>query len=195
MTRSRVSAAVLFAWGAAWAAVREPVRLDTGLVSGVPGRASDVRVFKGIPFATPPLGRLRWAAPKSVAHWEGVRHADTFGAMCMQGPPGGRGRGESADGMNEDCLYLNVWTAARAANDKRPVLVWLHPGGFNSGAGSQPGFDGENLAKKGLVVVTVNYRLGVFGFFAHPELTQESDRRASGNYGLMDQVAALQWVQ
>ena len=195
MTRSRVSAAVLFAWGAAWAAVREPVRLDTGLVSGVAGRASDVHVFKGIPFATPPLGRLRWAAPKSVAHWEGVRHADTFGAMCMQGPPGGRGRGESADGMNEDCLYLNVWTAARAANDKRPVLVWLHPGGFNSGAGSQPGFDGENLAKKGLVVVTVNYRLGVFGFFAHPELTQETDRHASGNYGLMDQVAALQWVQ
>jgi len=112
--------------------------------------------------------------------------------VCMQAQAPGRSAGPAP---SEDCLYLNVWTATKSANEKRPVLLWLHPGGFNSGSGSQPGFDGENLAKKGLVVVTINYRLGIFGFFAHPELTQESDRHASGNYGLMDQVAALQWIQ
>jgi para-nitrobenzyl esterase len=117
----------------------------------------------------------------------------------MQGQAGGRGgRGGPAGAppkTSEDCLFLNVWTAAKAAGDKRPVLVWFHPGGYNTGSGSQPGFDGEALARKGLIVVTVNYRLGVFGFFAHPELTKESDRHASGNYGLMDHIAALQWVQ
>ena len=185
----------------AFAAVNDPVRLDTGLVSGTAGKDAAVRVFKGIPFAAPPAGNLRWAAPKPPAHWDGVRKADEFSAICMQGQPGGGGRGGPARGgaaparMSEDCLYLNVWTAAQSAGDKRPVLVWFHPGGFTGGSGSAPGTDGENFAKKGLVVVTVNYRLGVFGFFAHPELTKESDRRASGNYGLLDQIAALQWVQ
>jgi para-nitrobenzyl esterase len=178
------------------AAASDPVRLDTGLVSGVSGTSPDVRVYKGIPFAAPPVGNLRWHSPQPAAHWEGVRNADQFGTMCMQAAFGGRGGAPAAaPRVSEDCLYLNVWTAAKSAGDRHPVIFWLHPGGFNTGSGSQPGFDGEALAQKGAVVVTINYRLGVFGFFAHPELTKESDRHASGNYGLMDAVAALQWVQ
>jgi len=197
MTRTAF-ATLLFA-AAASAALNEPLRTDAGLLSGTAGKDTAVRVFKGIPFAAPPVGNLRWAAPKPPAHWDGVRKADEFGPMCMQGQPGGRGGRGGPGGpparMSEDCLYLNVWTAARSAGDKRPVLVWFHPGGYTGGSGAAPGTDGEAFAKKGLVVVTVNYRLGVFGFFAHPELTQESDRHASGNYGLMDHTAALQWVQ
>jgi para-nitrobenzyl esterase len=178
--------------GVAFAAIHDPVRLDSGQVSGATGSSPEVLVYKGIPFAAPPVADLRWRAPQAPAHWEGIRSASEFGPVCMQATGG---RGGAAQKMSEDCLYLNVWTAAKSAAEKRPVLVWLHPGGFTSGSGSAPGFDGENLSKKGFVVVTVNYRLSIFGFFAHPELTQESDRRASGNYGLMDQVAALQWVQ
>jgi para-nitrobenzyl esterase len=178
------------------ASANDPVRLDTGLISGVSGARPDVRVYKGIPFAVPPVGNLRWHAPQPPAHWEGVRSGDQFGSMCMQAAFGGRGGvPAAAPRVSEDCLYLNVWTAAKSAGERRPVLFWLHPGGFNTGSGSQPGFDGEALAQKGVVVVTINYRLGLFGFFAHPELTKESDRHASGNYGVMDQVAALQWVQ
>jgi len=181
---------------AASAAIHDPVRLNSGQVSGVPGSNPEVLVYKGIPFAAPPVGNLRWRAPQAPAHWQGVRSAAEFGSICMQAT-GGRGgaAGSAGPKPSEDCLYLNVWTAAKSAGEKRPVLVWLHPGGFTGGSGSAPGFDGENLAKKGLVVVTINYRLGIFGFFSHPELTQESDRHASGNYGLMDQVAALEWVQ
>ncbi len=181
----------LFAAGAVFAAVNEPVRLDTGLVSGVAGKDADVRVFKGIPFAAAPVGNLRWRAPQPAAHWDGVRKSDQFGAICMQAA-GGRG---PAPQMSEDCLYLNVWTAAKSSSERRPVMVWLHPGGYTSGSGSSPAYDGEVLAKKGVVLVTINYRLGIFGFFSHPELTRESDRHASGNYAFMDQVAALQWVQ
>ena len=184
----------LLAAGVVSAATNDPVRLDGGLISGVSGKDPGVRVFKGIPFAAPPIGNLRWRAPQAPAHWEGVRNGGEFGAICIQSQAAGRG-GSTPPRMSEDCLYLNVWTAAKAAGDRRPVLVWFHPGGFTSGSGSSPAYDGENLAKKGLVVVTVNYRLGIFGFFAHSELTQESDRHASGNYGLMDQVAALEWVQ
>jgi len=182
----------VFLPGLACAAINDPVRLDSGLISGVSGTSAEVRVYKGIPFAAAPVGKLRWHAPAPVAHWDGVRSGAEFGAICMQAAGG---RGGASPKMSEDCLYLNVWTAAKGASDRRPVLVWLHPGGFTGGSGSSPATDGENLAKKGLVVVTINYRLGIFGFFAHPELTQESDRHASGNYGLMDQVAALQWVQ
>jgi Carboxylesterase family len=161
------------------------------MVSGIVGTNPDVRVFRGIPFAAPPTGNLRWRAPQPVAHWDSVRKGDEFGPICMQAP----GRGGASPKMSEDCLYLNVWTAAKAATERRPVLFWIHPGGYTSGSGSSPGTDGEALAKKGVVVVTINYRLGVLGFFAHPELTMESDRRASGNYALMDQTAALEWVQ
>jgi para-nitrobenzyl esterase len=174
------------------AAIDAPVKLDSGMVSGIAGANPDVRVFKGIPFAAPPMGNLRWHAPEPVAHWDGVRKGDEFGPICMQAP--GRG-GAAQSKMSEDCLYLNVWTAAKSAAERRPVLLWIHPGGYTSGSGSSPATDGEALAKKGAVVVTINYRLGVLGFFAHPELTKESDRRASGNYALMDQTAALEWVQ
>ena len=174
------------------AAIDAPVKLDSGMVSGVTGANPDVRVFKGIPFAAPPVGNLRWRAPQPVAHWDGVRKGDEFGPICTQAA--GRGGGQSPR-MSEDCLYLNVWTAAKSTSERHPVLLWIHPGGYTSGSGSAPGTDGENLTKKGLVVVTINYRLGALGFFAHPELTKESDRRASGNYALMDQTAALEWVQ
>jgi para-nitrobenzyl esterase len=174
------------------AAVDTPVKLDSGQVSGTPGKDTAIEVFKGIPFAAPPVGNLRWQAPKPVAHWDGVRKADEFGPICTQAAGG---RGGAPPKMSEDCLYLNIWTAAKSPTERRPVLVWIHPGGYTSGSGSAPGTDGENLAKKGLVVVTINYRLGALGFFAHPELTKESDRRASGNYALMDQTAALEWVQ
>ncbi len=172
------------------AAVTEPVPTDKGLLTGVAGTNPDVRVFKGIPFAAPPVADLRWRAPKPAANWDSVRNADKFSATCMQRRPGNPG-GDRA--MSEDCLYLNVYTAARSSKDKRSVMVWIHGGALTSGAGSL--YDGEALAKKGVVVVTVNYRLGLFGFFANPELTKESDRNASGNYGLLDQIAALEWVQ
>ena len=172
------------------AAISEPVHVSDGLVSGVAGSSSDVRVFKGIPFAAPPVGDLRWRAPKAPQHWEGVRTADKFSDTCMQRRPA---NAATERAMSEDCLYLNVYTAAKSAKDHRPVMVWIHGGALTSGAGSL--YDGEALAKKGVVVVTVNYRLGVFGFYANPELTKESDRNASGNYGLLDQIAALEWVQ
>ena len=181
-------------------AVSDPVRTAQGLVSGVAGRSPDVRVFKGIPFAAPPVGPLRWKPPQAVTSWGGVRRADAFAPRCMQiaGNAGGSRRQSSAataQPMSEDCLYLNVWTAAETAEDRRPVMVWAHGGSFQIGAGSWPEFDGEALARKGAVVVTVNYRLGPFGFFAHPDLTRESGRKASGNYALIDFAAALEWVQ
>jgi len=176
------------------AATQEPVRVDAGLVSGIAGSNADVRVFRGIPYAAAPTGKLRWRAPQPFAHWDGVRMADQFGAMCMQPAFRGAAPNPNPPKMSEDCLFLNVWTAAKTAGDKRPVMVWIHPGGYTTGSGSTPGVDGEALAKKGVVLVTINYRLGAFGFFSHPELTKESDRRGSGNYALMDQAAALQWV-
>ena len=175
------------------AAITEPVHVEQGAVSSVAGASatnpsSEVRVFKGIPFAAPPVGDLRWRAPKAPANWSGVRSGDKFGPVCMQR------RAPNAEGsMSEDCLYLNVYTGARNARAHEPVMVWIHGGAFTSGAGSL--YDGEALAKKGVVVVTINYRLGVFGFLAHPELTKESDRNASGNYALLDQIAALEWVK
>lgn len=171
-----------------------PVQLDAGMISGVAGSSPGMRVYRGIPYAAPPTGKLRWRAPQPVAHWDGVRAADQFGAMCMQPAFRGAPAGANPPNIGEDCLFLNVWTAAKGS-DKRPVMVWIHPGGYTTGSGSTPGFDGEALAKKGVVLVTINYRLGAFGFFSHPELTKESDRRGSGNYALMDQAAALQWVQ
>ena len=186
MNRTALIATTLFAIGTAGAAIDEPVRLDTGMISGATTGSPDVRVFKGIPYAAPPVGDLRWRAPKPAAHWEGTRAADQFGPVCMQG---------GNQKMSEDCLYLNVWTGAKAASEKRPVMLWIYGGGYYTGSGSQPMYDGEALAKKGAVVVTFNYRLGAFGFFSHPELTKESDRRGAANFGVMDSIAALQWVQ
>jgi para-nitrobenzyl esterase len=181
------------------AAVPEPVATDAGLLSGAAGSAPGVRVFRGIPFAAPPTGSMRWRAPQPVAKWTGVRKAETFGHVCVQ--PKGVGRlNVSVDlpdspPASEDCLYLNVWTAAASASERRPVMVWIFGGAYSEGAGSSPHNDGGALARKGAVVVTFNYRLGPFGFFSHPELTQESGHDASGNQALMDAVAALKWVQ
>jgi len=211
------------------AALPATVRVESGSVAGVTG-ASGIHVFKGVPYAAPPVGDLRWRAPQPAAHWDGVRKADAFGPRCLQAGPGGPGRGgrgrggrdgapgtarENApappppaavdesqnalravpDATSEDCLTLNVWTGANAATERRPVMLWIYGGGFTGGAGSLPAYDGENLAKKGIVVVTFNYRLGAFGWIAHPELTKESGHNASGNYGMMDAIGALQWIK
>ena len=171
----------------------DQVRTDAGIVEGLTAPGSSVRVFRGIPYAAPPVGDLRWQPPRPVAPWEGVRKATDFGPRCMQGPI--FGDMVFRDGLSEDCLYLNVWTPARSPAEGLPVMVWIYGGGFQAGSASEPRQDGERLAGKGVVVVSMNYRLGVFGFFAHPELTKESENRASGNYGLMDQTAALRWVR
>ena len=192
MYRAAFIAFALFSATAAFAAIEDPVRIDAGMVSGTATASPEVRAYKGIPFAAPPVGDLRWRAPKPAAHWDGVRKADEFGAECMQG---GGGRGRGGRNVSEDCLYLNVWTGAQKPGEKRPVMVWIYGGGYTSGSGSQAMYDGEALAKKGAVVVTFNYRLGALGFFSYPELTTESDRRAAGNFGVMDSIAALQWVQ
>lgn len=156
--------------------------------------SSGIISFKGIPFAAPPVGELRWKEPQPAVNWTGIRKADKFGPRAMQKPIFGD-MGFRSDGVSEDCLYLNVWTPAKSADEKLPVLVYFYGGGFMAGDGSEPRYDGESMAKKGIVSLTVNYRLGVFGFFAHPELTKESANKASGNYGLLDQALALKWVQ
>ena len=192
--------AVIAGSSSAFAAINDPVRLRDGLVSGVPGNENGVRVFKGIPFAAPPVGDLRWREPQPVAAWDGVRKADSFSIICTQMPPlkGSWFQLEfnrEPQPTGEDCLYLNVWTAAQSSDERRPVMVWLHGGGFVTGSGSEPSHSGAGLAQKGAVVVTLNYRLGVFGLFAHPELSKESGHNVSGNYTLMDQIAALKWVK
>jgi para-nitrobenzyl esterase len=190
-----VVSAIVVAAGPGVATLPDTVRIEAGLVSGVAGGTADMRVFKGIPFAAPPVGPLRWRPPQSVRSWDGVRRADQFGARCMQPetPAGGRGgTGEAAPAMSEDCLYLNVWTEAASASERRPVIVWSHGGAFTISGVER---DGEALARKGAVVVSYHYRLGPFGLFSHPELTMESGRNASGNYSLMDLVAVLRWVQ
>jgi para-nitrobenzyl esterase len=168
------------------------VRTANGDVEGV--YESGIRVFKGVPFAQPPVGDLRWKEPQPVQNWDGIRKATAFGPRAMQRPVFSDMNFRS-NGVSEDCLYLNVWTPAAAANDQLPVLVYFYGGGLIAGDGSEPRYDGESMARKGIVSVTVNYRLTIFGFFAHPELTKESPHHASGNYGLLDQAAALRWVQ
>jgi para-nitrobenzyl esterase len=182
-------------------AISGPVKVQGGTISGVPGRTPSITVFKGIPFAAPPVGDLRWRAPEPVIPWRGVKKADTFGASCIQTLSGPNGMGPwtyefmTHNEISEDCLYLNLWTPAKSAAAKLPVFVWVYGGAFNSGSGQVPIYDGNGLAAKGLVVVNFNYRVGILGFLAHPELTAESGHHASGDYGLLDQVAALRWVR
>jgi len=160
----------------------------------VQGKADGtVRVFLGIPYAQPPVGPLRWKPPVAAAKWQGVKDATAFGSHCMQLPVF-KDMVFRDPGINEDCLTLNVWTTAADKKAKLPVMVWIYGGGFTGGGSSEPRQDGTSLAKNGVVVVSMNYRLGIFGFFAHPDLTSESPVKASGNYGLMDQTAALKWV-
>ncbi len=178
-----------------------PVETAQGLVSGAPGDIEGVTVFKGIPFAAPPVGDLRWEQPQPAASWEGVLEATSWGDSCIQNPSPERFPPNSATdmpdspGISEDCLYLNVWTPAESADESLPVMVWLYGGAYNEGGGSSPFSQGNQLAEKGAVVVTFNYRVGSLGFFAHPELTAASEHGASGNQALGDSIAALQWVQ
>ena len=182
------------------------ITVAQGKVVGIEQR-DGMRCWLGIPFAAPPIGELRWRAPQPPASWDGVRVCDSFGPVCPQ-PPSAMALVSGGSGeQSEDCLYLNVWSAAEPATTpgpnvkaatsapKRPVMVWIHGGGFFMGAGSGLLYDGANLAKKGVVVVTLNYRLGPFGFLGHPLLSKESEHHVSGNYGLLDQIAALEWVK
>jgi para-nitrobenzyl esterase len=187
------AAALIIVMGfASLAGAATPVKTTAGLVQGTDIADGRIRVFKGIPYAAPPLGELRWQPPRPAPSWKGVRDATRFGSACLQGHIFDD---ISFTDLGEDCLNLNIWTPAKTANDRLPVMVWIHGGGFQAGAGAEPRHDGEAFARKGVVLVTINYRLGVFGFFSHPELTRESGRNASGNYGMLDQVAALQWVR
>jgi para-nitrobenzyl esterase len=181
-----------------WRDGLKPVRTTAGLVSGVPARNPGVIAYKGIPFAAPPVGALRWKAPQPPASWDGVRKAEAFSASCIQAIVEEKKpwtyefmtHGE----VSEDCLYVNVWTPARVSSERRPVFVYIYGGANVEGSGAVPVYDGEGLASKGVVMVTFNYRVGILGFFAHSELDAESPYHASGNYGLLDQIAAVRWV-
>lgn len=177
----------------------EKVQLDSGPVTGLREEVGDeeIWIFKGIPYAAPPVGELRWKAPQPVTSWTEPRACTSFGPSCPQ-----PGQGESVyagmlsvGAVDEDCLYLNVWSPAGSPEERLPVMVWIHGGSFETGSGSMAVYDGRNLAARGVVVVTINYRLGPLGFLAHPVLSAESPRGVSGNYGLLDQIAALEWVQ
>lgn len=163
-----------------------PIQVDGGLLQGIVEH--NLTVYKGIPFAAPPVGDLRWKAPQPLAKWDGVRRADTFAPGPIQG-------GTPPSGKSEDCLYLNVWTPAKSPNDKIPVLVWIYGGGFSAGSTSETVYSGEKLAGKGVILVSIAYRVGQLGFLAHPELSAESPNHVSGNYGLLDMIAGLQWIQ
>jgi len=194
MQRLLLAAACVAATTFAEAGIPSEVTIDSGSLAGTTGASPDIRVFKGIPFAAPPVGANRWRPTQPVAKWSGVRPAIEYAARCTQGGAGGP-NAASGPPTSEDCLYLNVWTAAETASDRRPVMVWFYGGGFFGGAGSEARYAGDGLARKGAVVVTLNYRLGSLGFFAHPALSAESARKVSGNYGMHDAVAALQWVK
>lgn len=169
------------------------VTIADGILQGTMDSTKSVYEFLGIPFAKPPVGDLRWKAPQPIEHWKGVRKADKFGPRPMQPNIFGDMHFRS-DSMSEDCLYLNVWTPVQRSSKAMPVLVYFYGGGFIAGSSDEPRYDGASLARKGIVVVTANYRLNVFGFFAYPELSAEAPYKASGNYGLLDQNAALKWV-
>src|SRR5665811_461920 len=163
-----------------------PVIVEGGLLQGT--FEDMLTVYRGIPFAAPPVGDLRWRTPQPAAKWEGIKQAIKFAPGPIQG-------GNPPSGKSEDCLYLNIWTPAKSADDRIPVLVWIYGGGFGAGATSEKNYSGENLAMKGVVLVSIAYRVGQLGFLAHPELSKESPNHVSGNYGLLDMIAGLQWVQ
>ena len=173
-----------------------PVQLTiaNGIIEGNYDTHTGIQKYFGVPFAKPPVGNLRWKDPQPLENWKGIKQTKQFGPRPMQTDVFGDMDSRS-DGVSEDCLYLNVWTPAQRNTSGLPVLVYFYGGGYVAGDASEPRYDGEAMAKQGIVVVSCNYRLGVFGFLAHPELSAESPHKSSGNYGLLDQVAALQWVQ
>ncbi|MDV4150854.1 carboxylesterase family protein [Clostridium sp. AL.422] len=190
----------------------DAVKTQNGLVSGFYNKDKTVREFTGIPYAAPPVGELRWKSPQPAKSWDGVRQLDHFSDAAMQSkslPIFSKYLGLALgtdellknssikynEKVSEDCLYLNVWSSAKSSNERLPVIVYIHGGSFVYGSGSMDVYNGENMAKKGVVFVNINYRLGIFGFMAHPELTKESEYNSSGNYGILDQIAALQWVK
>lgn len=178
--------------------VAQPVKVTGGMVQGV--KQNGITVYKGIPFAAPPVGDLRWKAPQPVKPWKGVLKATKFSASPYQSKPIPFACWTEEfiappEPLSEDCLYLNIWTGAKSPKEKRPVLVWIYGGGFVSGSAACSVYDGMEMAKRGIVVVSINYRVGIFGFMAHPELSKESPNGVSGNYGIMDQIAALKWVR
>jgi para-nitrobenzyl esterase len=186
---AHLSVLVLLALISAAVAQPKPMKVDGGLLQGTV--EDGLAIYRGIPYAAPPIGELRWRPPQPAANWQSVRAADQYGRACIQTnaaiaklPP-----------PSEDCLYLNVWTPAKNASEKLPVMVWIHGGGFVAGTPAERTYDGAWLAKKGVLVVSIGYRLGVMGFLAHPELSAESEKHVSGNYGLLDMIAGLKWVQ
>lgn len=176
------------------------IHITGGEISGRETADGAVHIYQGIPFAAPPVGDLRWKAPQPVKPWEGVLACTDFGPSPMQGEPRPFSMWSKEylirdEPISEDCLYLNVWTGAQSSSEKRPVVVWIYGGGFNSGGTNVPIYDGEAFARKGVIFVSINYRVNVFGFLAHPELSKESSYGASGNYGILDQIAGLKWVK
>jgi para-nitrobenzyl esterase len=180
--------ALLVTQSHAWA---QPVRIETGLIEGTPVGVSTV--YKSVPFAAPPVGELRWRAPQPAPPWSGIRRADKFGPIGMQS--GVSVPGAPHEPVSEDCLALSIWTPAKSHDQKLPVMVWIPGGGFTQESGSMPLYWGDALASRGVIVVTINYRVGLLGWLAHPELSRESGHQSSGNYGLLDQIAALAWIK
>lgn len=167
---------------------RQPgqTKVDGGWIQGIV--QDSLTIYKGIPFAAPPVGELRWKAPQPLEKWDSVKQTTEYAPAPFQG-------GNPPSGKSEDCLYLNVWTPAKSADEKIPVLVWIYGGGFSFGSTAEPGYDGTKLAKKGVILVSIAYRVGQLGFLAHPELSAENPNNVSGNYGLLDQIAGLKWIQ
>ncbi len=188
MTKTNLLVTMFFVFclGKGFAQQPSPIKVNEGLLQGA--YEEGLTVYKGVPFAAPPVGDLRWSAPKPPVKWDGVKQATQFAPAPMQG-------GNSPSGKSEDCLYLNVWSPAKSANDRLPVLVWIYGGGFSFGSTSDPMYSGEKLAKKGVILVSIAYRVGQLGFLAHPELSAESPDHVSGNYGILDQIAGLKWIQ
>ncbi len=177
---------MIFIWGCGTPLEPGQAKVEQGIVQGT--IEDGLTIYKGIPFAAPPVGDLRWKAPQPAEKWDGVKMTTEFAPGPIQG-------GNPPSGKSEDCLYLNVWTPAKSTDDKVPVFVWIYGGGFGAGATSETNYDGTNLAKKGVVLVSIAYRVGTLGFMAHPELSAESPNHVSGNYGLLDMIAGLQWIK
>lgn len=199
MKNSMLFLALLFCLGCSSQNL-DTIEITGGEISGRQTADGAVHIYQGIPFAAPPVGDLRWKSPQPVKPWEGVLECTDFGPSPMQGEPRPFSMWSKEylirdEPISEDCLYLNVWTGSQSPSEKRPVVVWIYGGGFNSGGTNVPIYDGESFARKGVVFVSINYRVNVFGFLAHPELTAESEHNASGNYGIQDQIAGLQWVK